>query len=80
MDEETIERLNGSLAGISSVMAALISTLSPLQAAQMALSLKISNEDDKTFDEPTETPHAEARNGIVEGYLNLLQSVSKRAG
>ena len=80
MDNETIERINGSIAGVSSALMAVMSVLSPVQAAQAALSLKISNEDDKTFDEDGSASFAEARDGIVEGYLGFLQSVSKHAG
>ena len=74
------EAVIGNAHGITMVLTALIQSLSPVQAAQVALELKMAQVDqlNHDVDDQTSQPAADARNALVDAYLGLLSSVAER--
>lgn len=79
MHEEELQAMRGQIAALTLTMTAVIQTIQALPAAQAALNLKISLEEEKQLDEENETPPSEvsARNSIAESYCDLLSAVAK---
>lgn len=74
------EASTGNAHGITMVLTALIQSLTPVQAAQAALELKMAHVDQLNHDADDQTSQlaADSRDAIVDAYLGLLSSVAKR--
>ena len=81
MKETDLDALRGQASALSSVLTAIIETLPPLNAAQAALKLKMSNLETQSLDASEGTPPVEAqiRDAVVEAYLGLLGAAAQRA-
>jgi hypothetical protein len=78
MNSTDSDVLSGQIAGLASTMAAIISTLPPVTAAQTALQLVTSREQDRENDLPGTEGMARTRDSFVEAFLGLLSAVALR--
>ena len=77
MNHETeIDALRGQLAALNGVLISVISTLSPLQKAQCAVSLAVEKQaaSQQDADEQTPPTEAAARDTVMQAYLELLSA------
>lgn len=80
MTDEQFSLVQGQISALNTVIIQLTLQLTQLQAAQAALGLAIEQEEANQQDAQDGTPESEsrARNRVLSGYVDLLQSVASR--
>jgi hypothetical protein len=78
METNEIDALSGQIAGLSEVITSIITTLPRLKAAQAAVALALSREENQRTDELDMESFAHHRDNLVEQFLQLLSAVAKR--
>lgn len=80
MQDENFNILQGQISALNTVIIQLALQLTQIQAAEAALGLAVEQEEANQQDETDNTPPTEtrARNRVLSGYVDLLQSVASR--
>lgn len=78
MNDEEFNFIQGQIQAITSVITEIISVLPPTDAARVAEHLAISQEVDNNNDSDDDTPEiqSQARNKVLDAYIELLQAVA----
>lgn len=79
MENEQYDVLQGQLQALSMVISTILSNQDPLNAAQMAVHLKMSQLEEQALDTENETPprNSKIRDSLLESYLDLLSAAAK---
>lgn len=80
MEQESFDALNGRVSAISMTLSAVLTSLTPLNAAEAAVRLAMQLEESKQQDSVEGVTEAEtrARDAVAESYLQLLSALSER--
>lgn len=80
MNEDDFDFIAGQVSALFMTTTALITTLSPVQAAEVSAQLALSHQDAMKSDRDHGVPDSigDARNGLLEAIQNLLQGVARR--
>lgn len=77
MKNEEIDAMLGQIEALHMVMTALIGSMDPMTTARAGCALAVEHQIQKQ-DEETPPDQARTRDTMVDAYLSLLLSVSKR--
>ncbi|WP_225783330.1 hypothetical protein [Xenophilus sp. Marseille-Q4582] len=77
--EKRLNELAGQIAAMNAVLGALLSVITPLQAAKMAVMVEMERQELNNTDIDNDIPDqtADARNLIIKAYLDLLSARSR---
>lgn len=77
--EKRLNELAGQIAAMNAVFGALLSVITPLQAAKIAVMVEMERQDLNNTDIDNDIPDqtADARNLIIKAYLDLLSARSR---
>jgi TRAP-type C4-dicarboxylate transport system permease large subunit len=74
-----LEDVKGEVAALASMVSMLVSALTPVQAAEMAVRLEIERQAllDNDYDDQTSEQAVASRNAMIGAYLQLLSAVAR---
>lgn len=74
-----LEEAKGQVAALASMVTLLVTALTPVQAAGMAVQLEMERQNmiSSDYDDQTSEEAAEARNTMIGAYLQLLSAVAR---
>ncbi len=79
MNGNTVAELNGKIEALNLVLIQLITTLTPVQAAQMAAGVAIDRHSIRDLvDYATPEATISIQENLLDGYLGLLTALAKR--
>lgn len=78
--EERIDALQGQILALNTIVAELVKSMGPVQAAEAAVAVAIERQAAQAEDqsEGTSPAQARARDTVLAAYLDLLSAIAQR--